>query len=433
MPLEKPCEECGETFSASRPAVRFCSASCVAAYRVREFPGKRKSPVRHLPRPCDECGQEYKPRRADSKFCSAACASKGRDKSGLLQAVITAPRPCPVCGETFRPSGAEQKTCSRVCGQVVSTKAKLSAEEVQCRIEGCKKPRINSKTQLCSRHSYRLTHYGDPLAEPKRKPRGDRAIDLDVDWEAVDGTSFWNENPEACPQGHPYTEENTSVRETRDGRFRRICKQCQRDKGLRYSRGEQPDRTATCVTCGVEWQARPFGILPKFCQPCAVERSKAKNRSSMAKKRGQLPKGPTYVCKGCGVVQATPPRAGGAPKFCDPCIKKNMGEQNRRMWFVKNLDRYSLTPDIYDALVEAQGSQCAICGTTDPGGNVRRWHIDHDHSCCGGGQSCGKCVRGLLCNSCNMALGMLADDQERIEAALQYLREPPAYGVIPRQ
>jgi hypothetical protein len=31
-------------------------------------------------------------------------------------------------------------------------------------------------------------------------------------------------------------------------------------------------------------------------------------------------------------------------------------------------------------------------------------------------------VRGLLCSPCNQALGLLADDSERIEALLHYIR-----------
>jgi hypothetical protein len=52
-------------------------------------------------------------------------------------------------------------------------------------------------------------------------------------------------------------------------------------------------------------------------------------------------------------------------------------------------------------------------------------HIDHDHACCpdtkSAKRSCGKCVRGWLCNGCNIALGILQDDRKRIAGLLEYL------------
>jgi hypothetical protein len=74
----------------------------------------------------------------------------------------------------------------------------------------------------------------------------------------------------------------------------------------------------------------------------------------------------------------------------------------------------------YAALLEAQGGGCAICGGTNESG--RAMAVDHDHSCCAGQRACGNCVRGLLCSNCNMGIGLLRDDPERLEAAAVYLR-----------
>lgn len=54
--------------------------------------------------------------------------------------------------------------------------------------------------------------------------------------------------------------------------------------------------------------------------------------------------------------------------------------------------------------------------------------IDHDHACCAEvasgsrKRSCGKCVRGLLCSSCNFGLGRFKDCAESLERAADYLR-----------
>lgn len=87
--------------------------------------------------------------------------------------------------------------------------------------------------------------------------------------------------------------------------------------------------------------------------------------------------------------------------------------------------RYGLTEQEYDELSTSQGGVCAICGNPCPSG--RRLAVDHDHGCCPGRISCGKCLRGLLCTPCNQHLGIL-EDVEWIKAAQQYLAAHKAQG-----
>lgn len=80
---------------------------------------------------------------------------------------------------------------------------------------------------------------------------------------------------------------------------------------------------------------------------------------------------------------------------------------------------YGMTIEEHEQMLTEQGGGCAICGTPDPG--HQDWATDHDHACCPGKKSCGKCVRGLLCSRCNVGLGMFEDDVERLMSAITYL------------
>jgi len=58
--------------------------------------------------------------------------------------------------------------------------------------------------------------------------------------------------------------------------------------------------------------------------------------------------------------------------------------------------KFGMTKDDYDRMLASQGGVCKVCGTDVPGGRGSEFHIDHDHACCPGHKSCGKCIRGLL-------------------------------------
>lgn len=87
----------------------------------------------------------------------------------------------------------------------------------------------------------------------------------------------------------------------------------------------------------------------------------------------------------------------------------------------QQLAPFGLTWETYTQMLANQGGRCAICPRTEPGGKGR-WHVDHDHRCCGPKKACDKCRRGLLCFNCNVALGYLGDDPEMLAAALAYLQ-----------
>jgi hypothetical protein len=81
----------------------------------------------------------------------------------------------------------------------------------------------------------------------------------------------------------------------------------------------------------------------------------------------------------------------------------------------RTLKAYGITAADYDRLHESQKGLCAVCRQKETHkirGVIRPLCIDHDHFT-------GR-VRGLLCNRCNTALGLLGDDQATIEALASY-------------
>lgn len=91
---------------------------------------------------------------------------------------------------------------------------------------------------------------------------------------------------------------------------------------------------------------------------------------------------------------------------------------------------YSLPPEVYRALLDAcpkNDKGEALCMTCT---KYRARAVDHDHKCCPGKTSCGKCVRGLLCGNCNTILGRQRDDAEVFFRMGRYLLDPPAKAIV---
>lgn len=85
------------------------------------------------------------------------------------------------------------------------------------------------------------------------------------------------------------------------------------------------------------------------------------------------------------------------------------------------MSRYGFTYDSWLARIESQGGKCAICDRPFDVTRPLDIHVDHDHSCCPGTKTCGKCVRAILCRMCNIGLGRFEDDPERLRRAAEYV------------
>jgi hypothetical protein len=122
-------------------------------------------------------------------------------------------------------------------------------------------------------------------------------------------------------------------------------------------------------------------------------------------------------CAHCGKPIFPVWRSGYPRKYCDrECWRaahrgtRTKAEQERDS---KLLHFYGIDNGGYEEILESQGGGCAICGRTTHGKGLKRLYVDHDHKT--------QAVRGVLCASCNRAIGLMQDDSERLRKAADYL------------
>lgn len=166
----------------------------------------------------------------------------------------------------------------------------------------------------------------------------------------------------------------------------------------------------SCPTCGgivPVWENDPRA--PRYRGPrtrkyCSPSCQKNRHRWRIEKWRG-------LVCAHCDEAIDIMPQPGPPPKYCSRACKD--AAENPR----KRLARKGVTEQRYEGLLRDQDGRCAVCRRIFQATP----HIDHDHSCCPGQTSCGNCVRGLLCEGCNRAIGFFGDDVVVMASAIEYL------------
>lgn len=146
-------------------------------------------------------------------------------------------------------------------------------------------------------------------------------------------------------------------------------------------------RTSTCKICGDQFtEASRRGWVWPSCPTCRALH---------------------YECERCPAL--IPIASGRRTRRCARC------ERDRQL-----VSLYGITLDQLELIIEFQGGVCAICERPIDLSSAR---VDHDHSCCSAGRrSCGGCVRGILCDGCNVGIGSFRDDPEALLNAADYLR-----------
>lgn len=173
----------------------------------------------------------------------------------------------------------------------------------------------------------------------------------------------------------------------------------------------------------------------KYCKKCKTTKSYDKFYKSKHMKDGYY-----HYCKSCKSEyeknkykdkRVFPEKQSGDLIHCRKCeqyLDKSKFYRNlsyckdcsKLVGHAANLKRFGLTVEDYIDLEKSQNGLCKICN--QPETHRRRLSVDHDHSCCPGANSCGKCIRGLLCFRCNAVLGQLRDNRDILASMIKYLK-----------
>lgn len=138
----------------------------------------------------------------------------------------------------------------------------------------------------------------------------------------------------------------------------------------------------------------------KKCSKCQEEKP-----LELFAKDGRKSDGRRGICKKCHSA------------YQSEYFKNNPKKRQPNPLYDTNYLRHGISKNQWEFLLGVHDGKCWICKTRPA------TSIDHDHRCCPKTRSCGKCVRGILCGSCNTAIGSLGDTVDGVMNAVLYLKQ----------
>lgn len=169
--------------------------------------------------------------------------------------------------------------------------------------------------------------------------------------------------------------------------MKKNCQHCNKEFENRYK------KVKFCSTeCGYKWGQKcgyrlNLNTMTKKCRKCKQEKKSSDFHSIKAYRDG-------------------------LHSWCKNCYSESI----RNCYLVRT---YGITSEQYEVMFDAQNGKCAIClkeeDTLLSSGKNKSFAVDHNHKT---GQ-----IRGLLCENCNRAIGLLKEDTELLTRAIQYINQ----------
>jgi hypothetical protein len=168
----------------------------------------------------------------------------------------------------------------------------------------------------------------------------------------------------------------------------------------------------------------------KLCKHCGLEKPLDDFYVDRKARDGRRPD-----CKVCNLARRRAKYAEDPRPYIDRAMKWQRENRERYLQRLRDYNgtpakklsnrkshlkrKYGLTLEEFDEMLATQGGGCAICG------NPEADNVDHDHVT---GE-----VRGILCFNCNIAIGHIADDKDRLLRAFAYLDRDDELAAVARR